>query len=65
MSKTDTAAKADTKADDKTEAKTSPQAADTQPQAAPAPKRDKHTGTGGHYEIRNGQRVLVERTKRD
>ena len=31
----------------------------------PAPARDEHTGTGGHYEIRNGQRVLVHRTKRD
>lgn len=35
------------------------------PAAKPVPARDKHTGVGGHYEIRNGQRVLVTRTKRE
>lgn len=52
--------------------KTRPADAEVQQQDTPAAPaatqaqplaRDAHTGKGGHYEIRNGQRVLVQRTK--
>lgn len=32
-------------------------------QPPPAPARDENHGRGGLYEIKNGQRVLVQRTK--
>lgn len=41
-----------------------PELAQPTPAAVPpAPVRDENRGKGGAYEIRNGQRVLVQRTK--